>query len=351
MAVTIKMISEISGVSRGTVDRVLNGRGNVNPKTEAHVRRVAEQLGYRPNLAGKALAVMKKSYTIGVLLTAEGNPFFDEVIRGVEAAEAELAEYGVAVWLRTIKGYDPAVQIKAMEEMGAAVNALILNPVNEPPVAAAINTLGERGISVITVNTEVEGARRLCHVGPDYRRNGETAGGLMALLLPDTARKLLVFSGSREISGHQRRVDGFTTVLAAKRPEWTVAETFYTEDDDVIAYERALPAFRRHPNLDGVYIAAAGTYGVCRAVLAAFPERIPVLICSDSAPDTRAMMERGVVRATICQEPYRQGYEALRRAFSYLVSAEQPSDLTVKCEIQIAENLDDVTGRNAYGQH
>ena len=58
---TIKQISELSGVSRGTVDRVLNGRGHVSPEKERLVRSIAEQVGYKPNRAGKALAARKKS--------------------------------------------------------------------------------------------------------------------------------------------------------------------------------------------------------------------------------------------------------------------------------------------------
>ena len=58
--VTIKKIAELCGVSRGTVDRVLNGRGRVKPETEEVVRQMARQLGYQPNPAGKALAARKK---------------------------------------------------------------------------------------------------------------------------------------------------------------------------------------------------------------------------------------------------------------------------------------------------
>ena len=41
---TIKEIAELAGVSRGTVDRVLNNRGSVNPATAALVRDIARQL-------------------------------------------------------------------------------------------------------------------------------------------------------------------------------------------------------------------------------------------------------------------------------------------------------------------
>ena len=40
--------AEESGVSRGTVDRVLNNRGKVRPEVEERVRKVAEELGYKP---------------------------------------------------------------------------------------------------------------------------------------------------------------------------------------------------------------------------------------------------------------------------------------------------------------
>ena len=42
MAVTIQKIAELSGVSRGTVDRVLHGRPNVNPMIREKVVRAAE---------------------------------------------------------------------------------------------------------------------------------------------------------------------------------------------------------------------------------------------------------------------------------------------------------------------
>ena len=106
MAVTIKQISELCGVSRGTVDRVLNNRGKVKPETEKKIRRMAEQLGYTPNMAGKALAARKREFVIGVALVSEGNAFFDEVLLGIQKAEAELKDYGVRVLVRTTKGYD-----------------------------------------------------------------------------------------------------------------------------------------------------------------------------------------------------------------------------------------------------
>ena len=65
---TIKQIAELAGVSRGTVDRVLNNRGSVNANTAARVREIAEKLNYKPNKAGLMLAAQKKNLKIGVIL-------------------------------------------------------------------------------------------------------------------------------------------------------------------------------------------------------------------------------------------------------------------------------------------
>ena len=47
---TMKEIAELSGVSRGTVDRVLNHRGIVNAETERKVLEIAKLLDYQPKL-------------------------------------------------------------------------------------------------------------------------------------------------------------------------------------------------------------------------------------------------------------------------------------------------------------
>ena len=78
---TIKEIAAIAGVSRGTVDRVLNNRGSVNPDTARKINEVAKALDYRPNKAGLVLAAQKKKLKLGVILFSTNNPFFADVLK------------------------------------------------------------------------------------------------------------------------------------------------------------------------------------------------------------------------------------------------------------------------------
>ncbi|WP_207721712.1 LacI family DNA-binding transcriptional regulator [Christensenella tenuis] len=337
---TIKQISELSGVSRGTVDRVLNGRGHVSPEKERLVRSIAEQVGYTPNRAGKALAARKKSYSICVLLASEGNPFFSEVIRGVREAERELHDYGVKVVLRTLKGYDVSAQVSAMEELGKDASALILNPINDPAVAEKINALSDRGVQVYTVNTDIGDCRRLCYVGSDYFEGGRIACGMLGLLTGGVAN-VGILTGSVHILGHKQRIDGFLDVMYSKYPRFRFLSIMETEDDDMIGFESTRKMLTDFPEIDTIFLAAAGVYGACRAVQSFLPGRKLHIVSFDHIPQTGELMQAGLIHATICQQPFAQGYEAVKLAFNSLMSGAPPQEqqYIVKNEIRILENL------------
>lgn len=59
MGVTLQQIAEKAGVSRGTVDRALNDRGRIKPEVAEKIKKIAEEMGYQPNRAGRALAMTK----------------------------------------------------------------------------------------------------------------------------------------------------------------------------------------------------------------------------------------------------------------------------------------------------
>ena len=113
---TIKQIAELAGVSRGTVDRVLNNRGSVNANTAARVREIADKLNYKPNKAGLMLAAQKKNLKIGVILFPDSNPFFSEVLEGVNAKAKELSAYNFTVLIRQVP-FDETEQFNTMEAL------------------------------------------------------------------------------------------------------------------------------------------------------------------------------------------------------------------------------------------
>lgn len=86
---TIKDVAQYSGVSLTTVSRVINGSEKVTPKTKAKVDQAIKELGYFPNKAARSL-VTKQADSIAIMVRSLHDPFFNELIHGIEDASTHL---------------------------------------------------------------------------------------------------------------------------------------------------------------------------------------------------------------------------------------------------------------------
>lgn len=336
--VTIKQIAELCGVSRGTVDRVLNGRGKVKAEKAALVRAMAEKLNYRPNPAGKALSARKKQPVVGVLIASEGVHFFDEVLDAMHHHAQKYAEFGLQVLWRSTRGFDAAEQCRILDELMPKVNALIVSPLSERRVLEKLNACVHAGIFVVTINNDAPASKRHCYVGPSYLQGGRTAGALLKMIGPPAIRAGVLL-GSLEMYGHRQRLAGFLDVLE-KEPGFRYLGVQETNDDDMIAYEETARLLDEHPEANALFVASSGAYGASRALLARERTDLTVVVF-DTIPTTIDMMKRGVIRAAIYQHPRTQGHRAMQVVFDYLVNGIAPEHekYIMRNEIRILENV------------
>jgi DNA-binding LacI/PurR family transcriptional regulator len=82
---TIVDVAERAGVSKSLVSLVLREAPNVSDEKRAAVTKAAEEIGYRPNAVARSL-VRRRSFLIGVMVSDLHNPYFTEVIDGIQAA-------------------------------------------------------------------------------------------------------------------------------------------------------------------------------------------------------------------------------------------------------------------------
>lgn len=337
---TMKEIADLAGVSRGTVDRVLNHRGIVNAETEKKVLEIARLLNYQPNKAGIALAAQKKKLKIGVLLFGADNPFFDEVIDGLQQKLDELSIYGCSVVERRIS-FDLETQLSAIDElMQEEIHGLILSPCNDEKIREKIDRLWECGIPCVTVNTDIPASKRIAYVGSDFYKCGQTAAGLLSLFSGRGAR-VGIITGSHKVLCHEERINGFTSYVHQKHPDIQVVEVIENADDDYKSYEVVSALLERQPHLSALYFTAAGVYGGCRAVLGASLQNPLKIITFDAVPSTREMLQKGVISATICQQPRQQGAKSLSLLVDYLLTGNLPEETLcyMDLSIKIRENL------------
>ena len=336
MAVTSKQIAELAGVSRGTVDRALHNRGRVNPEVAARIRRLADELGYQPNAIGRALVKTAQNLKIGVILQSVETPTIQIVLKGAEQAAAELRETGIEVCIRKIRRLDTAAVLACIEQfLQEGVRGFALSPSNAPEIGQRINELHEAGIPVITFNSDAPASARLCFIGMHNYRAGQTAAGLMRLMLP-MGGEVFPLAGHLNSTAHNARLTGFLDALAAEQAGRIRTLPFQPcFDRDDFAYEITQHTLEAHPGLAGVYVAANGQKGVCEALRdAGMTGRVRV-IAFDLTPPNDDLLRRGDISVLLDQEAFEQGYRPPLLLRDYLLHQRSPEHALMYTDIRI----------------
>jgi DNA-binding LacI/PurR family transcriptional regulator len=126
---TIYDVARLAGVSTATVSRALNDTGQIAPPTRAAIDAAIEQLGYHPNTAARSL-VTRSTQTLALLLPDITNPFYAELVRGIQERALEA---GHTMLLCTTEG-DPEREeqylnlLRAKQVDGVLVDGLVLPP-------------------------------------------------------------------------------------------------------------------------------------------------------------------------------------------------------------------------------
>ena len=330
---TIKEIARLAEVSRGTVDRVLNNREGVREETAERVRNIAKQLGYTPNKVGMALAAQKKKFLIGIIVFSKKNPFFDQVIEGVNEKADELSFYGCSVIVKRV-AYNTAAQLSAIWEcLNEGVQGIIITPYNDTLVCERLNALIAEGIPVITLNSDAENVNRIAYVGSDYYNSGVAAGALMKLVTHDKVNLGIVL-GDKNILCHTKREAGFRNKLSSEK-RFKIVSVEENFDDDLKSYEIVSKMINDHPEINALFFTAAGVFGGCKAIEEHAGDKDIRVITYDAVPTTMEMMEKGIVTATICQEPKWQGSKSLELMYNYLSNSDEPISSYYYSELNI----------------
>ncbi|WP_371131902.1 LacI family DNA-binding transcriptional regulator [Streptomyces sp. cf386] len=117
---TIHDVAQLAGVSRQTVSRAVNDKGEIDPGTKERVLEAARLLDYRPSRFARGL-VRKGTVTAGLVIPDLMNPFFPEVAAGVLEA-AERRGWQVVVWdTRT----DEAREREALDVLSHQADAVV----------------------------------------------------------------------------------------------------------------------------------------------------------------------------------------------------------------------------------
>ncbi|TDD20614.1 LacI family DNA-binding transcriptional regulator [Nonomuraea diastatica] len=121
MAATIKDVARACGVHVSTVSRTFSAPHLVNPATRSRVLATADDLGYRPNRAARALTT-GRTFNMGLVVADIANPFFPPLIKAAQA-QARGRDYHVFV---ADTDEDPRVEEELIRTFTKQVDGVLL---------------------------------------------------------------------------------------------------------------------------------------------------------------------------------------------------------------------------------
>src|SRR5215471_8859826 len=241
MTANITDVARRAGVSTATVSRVLNRNYPVSEGVRQRVMVAVRELGYVANAHARAL-LTSTSGTVGVILHDVSDPYFAEIVRGIQ--EVAALEDRLVVICNSLR--EPQREITYIEMLRAhRVDAIIM---------AGGHILDDEYVLALreqSIQLKAQGSRLvLCGRHPvraDAVVPDNTAGAarLVRHLLAAGHRRIAHISGPPKLSTTRDRIDGYLGALAsyAVRPDPALTVTGdFTRDGGYQATERLLAA-------------------------------------------------------------------------------------------------------------
>ncbi len=337
-------IAETLGISIATVDRALKNRGRVSAETRARVLKVAEEQGYRPNLAARNLRLNRR-FRVSVYLPTSIAAFFDSLRVGIEK---EAALFGSTLDLqfhRFARGQERLLTTM-QTDLETGIHGIITVPANSTRMRRFIQSARAKGIPVICVSTDAPESGRLTAVTPYPRYSGRIAAEVMALEIRGRG-SVMVLAGDMDNLNHVEKVQGFKETLSQMAPDACV-RVAETKDSPQKARECILRGLRTMPEIIGLYVTGANSLAALKTLRAKGRLREFPIITTDLFPALAPYLRDGSVRATLYQCPEIQGALATRAMYRYLVEQVVPSvSIGVIPQLVMKSNLDLYLDRHA----
>ncbi|MCB1396126.1 MAG: LacI family DNA-binding transcriptional regulator [Rhodobacter sp.] len=297
---TVKDVAREAGVSVTTVDRALNGRLKVRDETMRKIADAAHTVGYHArSLIDHRLSSNVPEMRFGVVLVKRSQNFYRIFADEIERAVAGRTDVRARVDIQYATSQSPDEFAGLLAELGRNCDAVAGVAVNHQKLDQAVQDLKEKGIPVFALlNDFAQGIRRN-YLGMNNMKVGRQA----AWMVTKTARKpgaVAIFVGGHRWHGHDLREVGFRSFIRESAPEFTVLDTLVNLETRQVTYEATIDLVRRHPDLQGIYVAGGGMEGAIAALRELHPSPRVSLVVNELTAESRAALMDGYVVMTIC---------------------------------------------------
>ena len=242
-------------------------------------------------------------------VTNNAADFWTIARRGVEKADAELAD--VEAEFRITADATAAEQQRIVDDLlTKGVDGIAISPVDPQNQTALIDSAAKR-VVVFTQDSDAPQTARTCYIGTDNVAAGRQAGQLIREAIPGGGTVML-FVGKLDVRNAQERVQGIRETLAGSNIR--ILDVRTDDADEVRAKANAADTLVRYPDVTAlVGLWSYNGPAIVNAVREAGKVGRVKIVAFDEADETLAGIKDGSIYATVVQQPYEFGFQAITR--------------------------------------
>jgi LacI family transcriptional regulator len=344
--VRIKDIAQLSGVSEGTVDRVIHNRGNVSIQSKEAVDKALKELEYSPNLFARSLASKKRYRFLCLIPHHQTEDYWAVVDKSLDEAGREFENYNVSIEKRYFEQSDAAsfAEVAAGVLKEDASDALIFPPIFEQETLAFAAKLAERRIPFSFFDSMVEDAAFLTYYGQNSFQSGYLAAKLLLTNLPENAKVLVARTQrkqgifSNQTSNRHRGFLKYIEEHALEQRLQTIDLLLTEEDETNLLLLKGILA--RHGSIQAAITFNSKVYRMV-GYLNRLEQTGVRLLGYDLLRKNVEYLRQGIVSYLIAQRPEKQVYCSVRDMCRELIFKQKVTKINyVPIDILMKENID-----------
>lgn len=343
--IRIKDIARQSGVSVGTVDRVLHNRPNVSKSAREKVEKALKEMDYHPNMYASALAYNKTYSFYCIIPKHETEAYWDEIEEGAMSARDRRRDFNINVKMLYYKRFKPETFVKVTEEcLAQNPDGIIIVPTRLDITRRFTDVLHERNIPFILLDSYLPDLKPLSFYGQDSFCSGYFAGKMLMLIAGGEKNVMLMKQTKNGIVAskqQENRETGFRHYMHDHYPDTGIIELDLPEDKDKAEYDEMLEDFfTAHPEVHHCITFNSKAHLVGEFLLRSNRRNIQIM-GYDMVSKNAECVRQGSISFLIAQHGYMQGYACVESLFEAIVLKKEITPVNyMPIEILTKENVD-----------
>lgn len=309
-------------VSVGTVDRVIHKRGEVSAESYKKVMSILEKTGYKPNLIARTLGSLKTFKVVALLPDAGQDEYWKMAFEGVQKAEGDWSQYGIAIKVLFFDMYDKNSFKKAFKSvLRLQPDGILTAPIFYHEALDFFQICRSKKIPFAVFNNNIPTSGSLTFIGQNLYESGIVGAELLHInqKQPGTYAILHIYDDIHNSVHLSEKEKGFKDYFKNIKTEKCNVLSVDLNVSHASTLEKELNQLLKDPDLKGVMVTTSKGASIVSKLLEKHGKNGIRMVAYDLLKQNVFYLEKGIIDFLINQNSKRQAVMGITQLANHLV--------------------------------